>query len=468
MLPISTRLFYGFGSVAYGVKDNGFSVFLLLYYNQVLGLPERWVGLAILIALVADALSDPVVGHVSDHLHSRWGRRHPFLYASALPVAVSYFFLWNPPPGLSQGELFAYLLILAILIRTFITFYEVPSSSLVPELTANYDERTSILGLRYFFGWWGGLSMAVLAYAVFLRPDAEHPVGILNPEGWGRYGLAAALIMFGSILVSAIGTHPYIPRLKPPPPSRPFDVRRAIEEFRESLSNRSFLALFAATVFAAMASGLGASLNLYVLTYFWELTSGQISVLTMAAFASAAIALVAAPAISRRMTKKRAAIMIAAFAFVIGPAPVMLRLAGFFPPKGSPALVPLLGAFYTVYIGLLITASILAASMVADVVEDSETSTGRRSEGIFFASLTFVGKCVSGLGVFLATVVLWIVGFPSGARPGEIDLAIVTRLALVFVPVLALLHVGSLVCLLGYRIDRAAHEENLRRLAATS
>src|SRR5262249_32757997 len=99
-LPLLTprvKLLYGFGPVAYGVKDQGFAYLLLLYYNQVLGLPERWVGLGILAALVLDAFADPVVGYVSDNLHSSWGRRHPLMYASALPVAVSYFLLWTPP-----------------------------------------------------------------------------------------------------------------------------------------------------------------------------------------------------------------------------------------------------------------------------------------------------------------------------------------------------------------------------------
>jgi len=95
-LSRSTKLLYGFGSVAFGIKDQGFAYLLLLYYNQVLGLPEDWIGLGILVALVLDAFIDPVVGYASDNLHSRWGRRHPFMYAAALPVAVSYYLLWTP------------------------------------------------------------------------------------------------------------------------------------------------------------------------------------------------------------------------------------------------------------------------------------------------------------------------------------------------------------------------------------
>ncbi len=142
MAALSTKLYYGFGSVAYGVKDNGFAFFLLLYYNQVLGLPAEWVGAAILVALVFDAFSDPLVGYTSDNLHSRLGRRHPFMYASALPVGLSFYWLWNPPPGLGPTALLAYLIGMAVLVRTAITLYEIPSSSLVAELTDDYDERT--------------------------------------------------------------------------------------------------------------------------------------------------------------------------------------------------------------------------------------------------------------------------------------------------------------------------------------
>src|SRR5215470_9640521 len=127
---------YGFGSVAYGVKDNGFSYFLMFYYNQVLGLRGSLAGLAILIAMIFDAATDPAIGFWSDNTHSRWGRRHPFMYAAALPVGIIYFFLWNPPAEhLSQFALFLYLTVGAVLVRQFITLYETPSTAIVAELT---------------------------------------------------------------------------------------------------------------------------------------------------------------------------------------------------------------------------------------------------------------------------------------------------------------------------------------------
>jgi GPH family glycoside/pentoside/hexuronide:cation symporter len=464
-LSLATKLLYGFGSVAFGVKDNGFAFFLLLYYNQVLGLREDLVGFGIMVALIADAVIDPFIGYASDHLHTRWGRRHPFMYAAAVPVGVAYWFLWSPPAELSDHGLFAYFLVVAILVRALISCYEIPSASLVAEMTDHYDERTSILSYRFFFGWWGGLAMAVLAYGVFLTADADHPVGVLNPAGYHHYGLAAAVIITAAILVSAVGTHHCIPYLRQRPATRARGLRAPLRELRETLASRSFLMLFAAGIFSGMAAGLSAALNIYFNTFFWELTSAQISLLVLLNFVSATIALIVSPRLSEAYGKKPAAIGVAVAGLVLGPLPIVLRLAGWFPPNGAPALLPLLGLMNTIVVTLIITSSILVASMVADVVEDSEVTTGRRSEGVFFAANAFVQKSVSGIGIFTSTLLLGAIGFPRGAQPGAVDPEIVRRLGLVYTPLIVGLYAVAVAFLGAYRISRARHEENLRRLA---
>ncbi|MBI3785935.1 MAG: MFS transporter [Deltaproteobacteria bacterium] len=468
-LTLRTKLFYGFGSVAFGVKDNGFAFLLLLYYNQVLGLPERWVGLGIMVALIVDAVLDPMVGYLSDHLHSRWGRRHPFMYASALPVALSYYLLWAPPAGLSQHELLFYFIAVAILVRVFISFYEIPSASLAAELTDEYNQRTSVLGFRFFFGWWGGLTMSVLAFAVFLQPDATHTVGVLNSTGYRSYGLVSSLIMAFAIVVSAAGTHSHIPHLRQPPAKRSLGWAAVLGEVRETLSNPSFLALFGVGFFSAMAAGLTAALNVYFTTFFWELSSNQISILVVANFASAAAALALAPRLSERYGgKKPAAMRTAIAAGALGPAAMILRLLGLFPANGSAVLLPILLIGNTVVVTLIILASILVSSMMADVVEDSELTTGRRSEGLFFAANAFMQKSVSGVGIFASTVLLNTIGFPRGAKPGEVDPHVVRQLGLIYIVAILLLYLGSLYFLTKYRISRASHEANLALLSRRS
>lgn len=463
-LSLATRLFYGVGAVAYGVKDNGFSFLLLLYYNQVLGLPEERVGVAILLALVLDAFLDPLIGHWSDGLRSRWGRRHPFLYASALPVAVSYALLWLPPAGLSQDGLFLYLLGTAVLVRSCLSVYEIPSSSLVAELTADYDQRTRLLAWRYFFGWWGGLTMAVVAYAVFLQPDAAHPVGVLNPDGYRRYAVVAAVVMAAAILVSAAGTHAHIPTLMPPPPPRPFDLRRTASELKETLANRSFLVLFASGIFSSMAAGLAYALTIYLNTWFWGLTSDQMSLLNLGYFGSALLALLLGPAVSRRLGKRPAALVVTSLAVVLAPMPVTLRLLGLFPENGAPDLLPTLFAFNFAEVTLMITSAILVSSMVADVVEDSEATTGRRSEGLFFAARSFVAKAVSGVGVLLSTVMLAAVGFPRDAKPEAVDPEVLRSLGSIYAPTVFALYALSLAFVAAYGISRDSHRATLGRL----
>jgi Na+/melibiose symporter-like transporter len=461
---LHTKLFYGFGSVAFGVKDNGFAFFLLLYYNQVLGLPEHWVGLGIMAALMLDALLDPIIGYFSDHLRTRWGRRHPLMYFSALPVAASYFLLWDPPRDISQEALFAYLVVTAVGVRAMISLYEIPSSALIAELTDDYDQRTAILGYRYFFGWWGGLSMSVVAYSFLLQPTAEYPVGILNPDGYRTYGVISSVVMALAILTSALGTHSYIPYLRKPS-VRPKGLGASLREMWATLSNRSFLALFSAAIFLAMAAGLIAALSIYFNVYFWELSSDEIALLVMANFVSAAAALAIAPRVSARYGKRAGAIRVALLMLVVGPSPIILRLVDLFPANGSPLLLPTLLLANTAAVTLIIVFSVLNSSMIADVVEDSEVVTGRRSEGTFFAANSFVQKSVSGIGVFLSTMLLGMIGFPRGAQPGEIDPDIVRNLGLVYIPILGILIVTVVGFLRSYRISRAGHAENLRRLA---
>lgn len=459
------RIPYGVGAVAFGVKDGGFGFFLLLYYGQVLGLPEQWVGLGIMVALVVDALVDPIIGHVSDNLHARWGRRHPLMYAAVAPAGIAYFALWHPPAGLGPAGLFAYLVGMAVLVRVCIAVYEIPSASLVAELTHDYDERTALLSWRVFFGWAGGLVMGVLAYAVLLQPDAEHPVGVLNPAGYRAYGTVAAIVMAASMLASAIGTHRWIPVLESPPPRRPFALGRTLREVRDTVATRPLLVIFAATVFSSMAAGLTASLDVYFNTFFWRLTSVQMALLLLASAAAAVVSLLAAPRLSARFGKRAAALGASALLVFVAPLSVTLRLLGVFPGDGSPALLPVLFLLNAIEVTLVITTSVLVASMVADVVEHSQVETGRRSEGLLFGARSVAQKAVSGMGVLGSGLVLGAVGFPEGARPGDVAPDIVRRLGLFYAPAILLLYAAALGFLAAYRITRDRHRDNLATLA---
>ena len=200
-------------------------------------------GLALNLVLIADAITDPLVGYFSDRFRSRWGRRHPFMYAAALPVTLTYFFLWSPPRDLTDWELFSYLLICATIIRVFITFYEIPSTSLGPELTDDYVERTELLSYRYLFGWVGGLTTYNLVWFWFApRYETDQFLdGRYNPDAWSEYGLVASLLILLGILVTSIGTHKHIPNLLEPPERKKIKIRDVFMELKETLLKLSLI-----------------------------------------------------------------------------------------------------------------------------------------------------------------------------------------------------------------------------------
>lgn len=461
---IFTKVAYGFGSVAFGVKNNGFDYFFLIFYSQVMGVDAPLVGAALLIALMVDAVSDPLVGYLSDNTHSRWGRRHPFMYFAALPVALSYFFVWNPPESLVGNELFPYITVLAILVRTLITLYEVPSSALVAELSDNYDERTSMLSYRYFFGWTGGTLMATFALTTLLVPTETIENGMFNIEGFGQFGLAAAIVIFTAIMLSATGTHSRIPYLRSPPPKQKITVGRIFRELFETLANRSFFALFLAALFGAVATGIAAGLAYYLNTFFWGFSTDQIGVISISVVISAVLAFAIAPVISRKYGKKKGAIGVGVIAFSTAPLAVFLRLIDVLPANGDPMLFPIVLTMTVLDVALIISFQIMMSSMIADVVEESEIRTKRRSEGVFFAAVTFTRKFVQGFGVVSATAILTVAQFPPGARPEDVSADSLFRLGALYVPAVFTVWMIMIGCLALYRIDRNKHEENLREL----
>ncbi len=464
LLPVPIKLAYGLGSLAYGIKDNGFSTLLLLYYNQVVGLPAGLVGLSIFIALVLDAIVDPVIGHLSDHLQSRWGRRHPFMYASALPVGGLYLLLWNPPVGASQGGLMLYLIGISILVRTAISCYEVPSSALAPELTSDYHERTSVLGYRYLFGWIGGMGMLLLTFGVLLAPTAAFPVGQLNPAGYHRYAFIAASLMVAAILLSAAGTHRQIGLLPQVVPGRTgfADTFRSIGR---TLQNHAFAVLLVAGMFSFTNQGLNFALSTYFNTFLWGLPASWLAVFTICVILGVVLAFVAAKATSRRWGKRRAAVAASLAYVVLATAPLLLRALGAFPANGNPSLLPLLMADIVLAVTSGVGGAILGASMMSDVVEDSQARTGQRQEGLFFAGSFFMQKCVSGLGLLLSGALLSWVHFPTGAVPNHVPQAVLLHLVLAYCALTVVLGVAGAAVLWRFPLGEADHRQRLDALA---
>ncbi|WP_235983012.1 MFS transporter [Sphingomonas albertensis] len=463
-LSNGTMASYGFGAVAYGVKDAGFGTFLLLFYNQVVGLPSATVGLVIMMALLIDAFVDPAVGFFSDRTRTRWGRRHPWMYASALPIMVGWLLLWNPPSVMSEPQTLVWLFAMAVLVRTAVSCYEVPSVALTPELTSGYDERTRIMAYRYLFGWVGGLLMLLSAYKYFLAPTAAFPNGLLNRAGYSGFALAGALLIGVAILVSALGTHHEIKHLPHAPIARQ-TLRDSFAELRETVKNRAFAILMAAGVCAYTIQGISYAMSNYLYIYVWGFKGPTFVYLTIALFSGVFLAFLAAPRLGKSASKPKAAMTAVLCGAALNTSPYWLRMLGVFPEVGDATLLPMLFGFFILGTASNVTGFILGASMMADVVEDSEAKTGRRSEGVFFAGSFFVQKCTSGIGIFFAGMILAVAGFPAKATPGTVPVGTIDRLTLIYAGLYIALACVSAFFFSRFPFGRVEHEARLARLA---
>ncbi len=462
-LTFSTNVLYGIGSIAFGVHQATLTSALLLFFNQVVGLPATWVGAAMMITLIFDAICDPLIGEWSDHTRSRWGRRHPFMYASAVPAAVAFYFLFDPPLGWPKSHLLIYMAAMLVIVRMLLSLYEIPSSALGPELSLDYDQRTSLMTSRFFFGTVGGAGMSILALQVFLRKDATHPLGLLNPAGYRETAVVAGIAIFLSIMISCVGTHRFIAALVHEPRVRG-TWREKLRELSGTLTNRSFLALTVAGTVGAISAGLRQGLDFYISAYFWGFTPAQMSYLAVASLFAAFAGVGLTPAIASRFGKKPAMIGVFFASLFVGITPITLRLLGLAPDNGTHALLAMVIGFSFASSTLSITGFIIASSMMADVVEDAAVSTGQRSEGLLFAANGLISKCVTGVGTFFSGLILAWVSFPQHAQPGQVDPAILHHLGMVFVPIVATFSAIAITVLMFYDIDRSKHQRNVERL----
>lgn len=458
-LPLRIKLANGFGSVAFGIKDNGFSVFLLTFYNLVLGMEAWLVSLALFLALIVDAFVDPLLGNLSDRTYTRWGRRLPWLYAAPIPLGIAWYMLWSPP--VDGPPSFALLLGMAILIRLLLSACEVPSAALVPELTRDYDERTTLFRFRYLFGWSGGLLILYLAYNVFLTD------GPTERTGYDIYGLFGAALIVISTLVSAAGQHSrvaHLPEVRPPP----FALKVAFREIVEAFSERAFLILAAGAIAAYVSQGMTFALSNYLFYIVWEFTASALMVYPFVLLASVVIVFVTLNPLHLRFGKARTAAATTLLSMVFWLIPYSLRFAGFWPEIGSTASTALLFAFILASNTFGVMVLVSASSMVADIVEAFEERSGRRAEGSFYSGNWFVQKCATGLGILAAGIIVSVSGLPAGAQPGTVASPVIDSLIVQYTMLIAILGCISAWWLARFPIDRKAHEARLALLNAAA
>jgi GPH family glycoside/pentoside/hexuronide:cation symporter len=465
-LSIHTKFAYGIGQVAEGIKTRGFDFVVFFYFTQVLGLSGSLAGTAVAIALIFDAMSDPIAGHLSDNWKSKLGRRHPFMYGAALPLAVFWYLLFFPPAGLSQLELFFWFLTFAVAVRASMTLYHVPHMALGAELSDDYVERTSIVQYRTFSSMVGSLGVIALGIYFFFPETPEFSNGMLNPAGYAQFALFSALIMFGTIWYSAYGTRHSIPNLPTAGDDAPaFSIRGTYEEFRFAWRNHSFRALFVGFSLYAVAISIGQTLGTHIYVFFWGFESDEISLLIAPAALGFIVGVVLSRAVHVRFDKKPALIascVISSFASQIA---VVLRLIGWIPDDFGPALVVLVAIFligYGIAAGVAYTS---AGSMMADVAHDQFLTTGRNQQGILFSAVAFSGKLGSAGGHFIAGVGIDLIRFPLQEDPSLIAPYLVTRLGLLSL-LAAPLALGGIWAYTYYEITRQSYAEALENASS--
>jgi Na+/melibiose symporter-like transporter len=461
---------FGFGQAGEGLKNAAFGTFLLYFYNQIIGVSGTLTGLALAIALMFDAITDPLAGAVSDRTRGRWARRHPYILAAALPLAITLFLLFNPPAELSQFQYFIWLTVFAVLVRASMTFYHIPHLALGAEMARDYNQRSTLFAFSTLFGISGGAIGAAIAYRVFFPTTEQYNPGLLNPEGYFGFSVAFGAAIVVTILVSFLGTFREIPHLRiPDAKPRALSARNIFTEVLEAFHNRSFRAIFLGMLLGTLIISIEGVLQPFMGIHFWGLTTEQLSLIPLVALVGLVLSLPLTPVATRTFDKKPVLLTTAAIVIINVNILIVMRLLDlpWFPRNESPWVLylVLMSVFVTTTIAPIIFSTL--NSMFADIVDEHELETGERREGIIFAARAFAVKATAAMGVAFGGVILDVIEFPrGGAALGSVAEDVIWKLGFAQGPATSVFSLCGLLLYLGYRLDRARHAEILRELEA--
>ncbi len=466
-LKAHQKLSYGFGQLGEGFQNGAFEAFLFFFYTQVLGLPGTLTGAAVLIALLFDAVTDPLVGSLSDSAKTRWGRRHPFMAASVIPASLCFYLIFTPPAGLSEFQLFLWLTGFAVLIRGSMTLFVVPYSAMTAELSNDTTERTSIAAYRSVFTIIGWLSVSMAGTMYFFRATPDYELGTLNPAAYTEFGAAVAIAIAIPIIVSTVATLGLRDRLFQAAESQNFSLHGVVQDARTALSFTAFRLLIIAGLFAFLATGVRLTLLIHLKTFFFQLNSQEIGYAMLATLVGMLSGLVLWNLISRKLEKATCYMIGVAWMGFFAMFPVAVFYFGWLPDAAGHTGVLVLvvaSAFLSGLGGSCV--SLMTISMLADQTDENELLTGRRQEGIYFGTSNFLHKCSSGLGHFVAGVGLDLINFPNDAVPGEVAVETVNRLGFLYGPGILFFCLIAALFMRNYPLTRQRHADIVRQLEA--
>lgn len=448
------KAMYGLGSTAEAMVYTTTASFLLIYYNQVRGLDPSHVGVALAIGLIVNAIFDPLVGSWSDRTRSRWGRRHPFMFASILPAAICFFALFNPPNGMGEIAELVWLTSFNVVLLQAMTLFHTPHLALGGEISDDYLGRSSIMSYNTFFLWVGDTLGWVLSFAWFFRATSEFANGALDGSRYPIFAATFSILIVFIFAWSSFWTRRYIPYLPQAKADTPrFSPRAFYRDFVQALSNRNYVVLLFGMFFLSLMTGVRGGLWFYGASYFWQIDNSQISLFAIGSFVGYVFGAFAVTKLHERFDKRWTG-MVALIIYCVGPAmPLFLGYLGILSPQ-TPGLLWILIAFSFLQHAPYSIMTTTVYSALADIADENEVKFGVRQEGILYAARTLFARVDQAIGTALAGWVLSVIAFPAKAVPGEVSQPVLMLLAGAFV----LSTIPGLVAAIFYGMLRVTRE----------
>jgi len=417
------------------------SVYLLIFLTDVVGLRPALAGLVIFISRQWDWINDPIVGHLSDSTHTRFGRRRPFLLYGAIPFGVLFVLLWWNAPIANPTLKAVFYAAVLVAYDTAATLTYMPYFALTPELTHDYDERTTLTAFRMGFSIFGSLVAFTLPTVLVPTYTPEHADSIF------KTGVVFAVVGIFLLLVTFFGTRERsdIPIEKHP---------KLLSSFSAVFSNRPFLVSMGIHLFTWCAVDVLSGVMLYYLRYY--LRRPEISNLVFGTlFATALLFLPFWTMFSKRKNKR--------LAYIIGIGFWMLvQLWIMILPTDTPVLTFIMMAFLA---GIGVSAAhVLPWSIIPDAIEWDELRTGQRREGAYYSIVMMAQKAISGVVLLLIGVVLEWSGYVANQPMQPANALLAIRLFTGLGPALLLL-CGIIFAAL-YPISREEHQKLRAQLKA--
>ncbi len=460
-LSLPTMFAFGTGQISEGIKNQAFNVFVLFYYQQVIGIPGSLAGLALAIAMIFDAISDPLAGVLSDRLRSRWGRRHPFMFVSAFPLVACFIALFAPPDGMGDFGYFLWLTLFAVLVRGSLTFFYVPHLALGAEIAQDYHQRSTLFAFSTVFSITAMALVSIIGYRYFFPTTELYNPGTLNPDRYLPFAEFFAGLMFIAIMACCIGTRKEIPHMQLDRANNPLSLESSLQDFKAIFGNRSFRLILAGMLMTTFAIAVEAVMSPFMGIHFWGLRTEQLGLISIGTLIGLWIGLPLAPKITARLDKRLALVIPAVFVVFNANAALCLRLldVSWFPDNDSPWI------FWIYFLRYLLQGIFLPVilasfnSMFADISDEVELQTGVRREGVIYASRSFANKVTSAMGAFIGGIVLDVIAFPRGAALGTVPADTVWWLGFMEGPATSLISLTGVMFYLRYEIDRRRHAE---------